>query len=168
MEIIDNFLKKEDFGSVKDNLLGYHFPWFYSKKTIDENEDLFSFQFFHIFYSNYSVQSQMFSLIYPVIEKINPLALIKVKANLGTITDSQRMGGWHCDFEGISCKTAVYYVNTNNGGTRFEDGTFIDSVENRLVVFDNEMRHTSVSQTDTQVRSVININYVPNVDKIIR
>jgi hypothetical protein len=59
-------------------------------------------------------------------------------------------------------KTAIYYLNTNNGATRFEDGTEISSVENRFVVFDSDNSHTAVSCTDQKARFLINFNYYEN------
>ena len=55
--------------------------------------------------------------------------------------------------------TAIYYVNSNNGYTEFEDGTKVDSVRNRLVTFPSSMKHRGVSQTDTRTRMVINFNW---------
>ena len=55
--------------------------------------------------------------------------------------------------------TAIYYVNTNDGYTEFENGERVDSVENRLVIFDATMKHTGTTSTDTKFRSVINFNY---------
>ena len=57
-------------------------------------------------------------------------------------------------------KTAIYYVNTNNGYTKFEDGTVVNSVENRCVVFDSSLRHTGTTCTDQKTRVVINFCYV--------
>ena len=62
------------------------------------------------------------------------------------------------DFRG---KTAIFYLNTNNGYTLFEDGTKIESVANRLLTFDANLPHTGTSCTDKQFRCVLNINYFP-------
>jgi Rps23 Pro-64 3,4-dihydroxylase Tpa1-like proline 4-hydroxylase len=56
--------------------------------------------------------------------------------------------------------TAIFYLNNNNGYTIFEDGSKVDSVENRLVVFNSNVMHSGVSQTDSKVRCVINLNYI--------
>ena len=37
--------------------------------------------------------------------------------------------------------TSILYINTNDGYTKFEDGTIVESVENRLVTFDSRMKH---------------------------
>ena len=56
--------------------------------------------------------------------------------------------------------TAIYYLNTNNGYTEFEDGTKVDSVRNRLVVYPTNTTHRAAGQTDTNKRIVINFNYI--------
>jgi len=50
-------------------------------------------------------------------------------------------------------------MNTNNGYTKFEDGTKIESVANRMVFFSSNMKHTGTSCTDEKIRVVINFNY---------
>jgi hypothetical protein len=56
-------------------------------------------------------------------------------------------------------KTAVFYVNTNNGGTIFLNGKKTNSVANRLVEFDSHQKHAAVDCTDEKVRVVVNFNY---------
>ena len=56
---------------------------------------------------------------------------------------------------------AIYYVNSNDGYTEFEDGTRIETIENRLLVFDSSLWHTGSTCTNAKVRCVINFNYFP-------
>ena len=55
--------------------------------------------------------------------------------------------------------TSIFYVNTNNGYTKFEDGTKVESVANRMLTFPANMKHIGTSCTDEQTRVVINFNY---------
>ena len=55
--------------------------------------------------------------------------------------------------------TSIFYINTNNGYTIFEDGTKVESVANRLLTFPTNMKHTGTSCTDEKTRIVINFNY---------
>ena len=55
--------------------------------------------------------------------------------------------------------TSILYLNTNDGYTIFEDGTKIESVENRLVTFDSHIKHSGTSCTNQKVRLVLNMNY---------
>ena len=55
--------------------------------------------------------------------------------------------------------TAIFYLNSNNGYTEFEDGTKVESVANRFVSFPSTLKHRGTSCTDENVRVVINFNY---------
>ena len=58
------------------------------------------------------------------------------------------------------CKTSVFYVNTNNGYTKFEDGNKVLSEENRLVIFDGKLKHWgSTNSCSEPYRIVFNLNY---------
>ena len=51
-------------------------------------------------------------------------------------------------------------MNTNNGYTKFEDGTTVKSEANRMVTFPASMRHLGTTCTDQKIRVVINFNYL--------
>jgi hypothetical protein len=59
---------------------------------------------------------------------------------------------------------AIIYLNSNDGYTLFEDGTKVESVENRCVIFPGSLKHAGTSCTDTQLRMVLNINYTIDPD----
>ena len=63
----------------------------------------------------------------------------------------------------LNQKTAIFYINTNNGYTLFKDGTKVDSVQNTMLIFDGSLDHCGVSCTDQKRRIVLNINYVPGI-----
>ena len=56
-------------------------------------------------------------------------------------------------------KTSVFYVNTNNGGTIFQNGKKITSTNNRLVEFDSHQKQAADGCTDQKDRVLINFNY---------
>lgn len=161
-EVIDNFLSEDDHRVIYDVMLGYDFPWFYNDRvnhTPVEGENL-DLQFGHNFYRLGRPTSDYFPLLEPLWEKLKAVALLRVKGNLNPITAEPYVGGWHRDFD-IECKTAVYYVNTNNGYTEFqESGERVESVANRLVRFDSDMVHSGVTSTNTKARVLLNINYL--------
>lgn len=103
--------------------------------------------------------SDFYSMVEPLLGKMNVRSLIRMKANLVTIGNEIEEHGFHTDVEFADAKTAVYYVNSNNGYTRFKDGTVVESVANRLVAFPASMEHTGTNCTDSKTRVVININY---------
>jgi hypothetical protein len=158
MKIIDNFLSKEQHLLIKKIMLGNSFPWFISN-IISEVKDLpHGKEFSHFFYSNHSPNSEFYYLMDPLIQKINPNSLIRIRAACMPRIDKQKEFGWHTDFD-FTCTTAIYYVNTNNGYTKFKNGTVVESLENRFVSFDSQEEHLGVHCTDQNFRCLINFNY---------
>ena len=65
---------------------------------------------------------------------------------------------YHTD-NSFNCTTAIFYLNTNNGYTKFKDGTKIESISNRAIYFDSDLMHFGSTCTDKDFRFVLNINY---------
>lgn len=139
------------------------FPWNYNSYIVSQNDkrSVDRHQFTHVFFRNSHdevFKSSHYSALSDLIEKINPSDLMRVKANLGIKTAEHVEGGFHTDTK-LDHNTAIFYLNTNNGYTEFQDGTVVESIANRLVVFDSTTLHSGFSQTDKNVRCVINLNY---------
>ena len=158
MKIIDNFLTDEEFKPIAETFLGEEFPWFYNDAISERGDD--RFQFIHGLYKDCTFVSNFAPLMFPILNKLNMFMLKRIKANLITRTERQLKSVPHIDYKNI--KTAIFYVNTNNGYTIFENGEKIDCIENSIVIFDSNYKHASVSQTDTNTRVVINFNFVKN------
>ena len=98
-------------------------------------------------------------------KKLNLLALTRIKANLFTRTSTIVENEFHVDITDLSEETqkqwtiSIFYMNTNNGYSEFEDGTKVESVANRMVTFPANVKHTGTSCTDEKTRVVINFNY---------
>lgn len=158
--VIDNFLDEESALQIRKTLLSFDFPWFYHDAILfGEDQDKLSFQFNHMFYRDYQWVSPHGQLVAPLVSRINPLAMIRIKANLKPFTEDHHYGGWHRDIKD-NCTIGVYYVNDNNGWTEFENGEKVESKANRFVEFSSAELHSGVSCTDEQVRSVINFVYI--------
>lgn len=161
-QLIKNFLPEKNFLEIKNTLIDSGtFPWFVNLGTIVENNpsSVYDFQFFHLFYYQHKVNSEFYSLIEPILKKINPVSILRIKANILTKTEEKIIFDFHNDVP-VKCKTAVYYINTNNGGTIFENGDFVESKENTLLIFNSQEKHASVSCTDSFFRCILNINYI--------
>jgi len=60
----------------------------------------------------------------------------------------------------VICTTGIFYLNTNNGETIFENGERVKSVENTFVTFPSNLRHTGTTNTcNAAYRVVLNFNY---------
>jgi hypothetical protein len=159
LNIIDNFLSEEEFESIHGLMMGSDFPWYFNNGILVKDKDDTKFQFTHTFYMNSMAQSNFIDRLNPIFTKISANALIRVKSNLQTRSNSVVETGLHTDTN-FPCTTAIFYINTNNGYTAFEDGTRVDSVANRLVSFDSNMKHSGTTHTDTATRVLINFNYI--------
>lgn len=165
MEIIDNFLSEKEFNNL-NNLITGEFPWYVSPVvTCNYKSPIKGYegtnkrkQLTHVFL-NHKAKSIWLDSLNPLLDKLGVKHLYRAKANLTLGSKEKHIGGWHFDNEEIKdMKLAIFYFNTNNGFTLLEDGTEIHSVKNRIATFDNVL-HTSISQTDTDERIVLNINY---------
>ena len=162
--IQDNFLDKDVFRFISDQLMGDHFPWNYMAGVVgyadtQSDEDGDYYYFTHGFYRDNKFWTNYEQVFQPIIDAIDPVALIRVKANLYPNVGVYHQHGWHSDLE-VTHKAALFYINTNNGHTVLEDGTKIESVANRLLTFDGSKKHASTTCTDQNVRVNININHI--------
>lgn len=172
MKIEDNFLKQGDFNRLQAFMMntgsgtfeGDGLAWFYNG-IIDFKEDVDKFQFVHVFYTNSRPIDDSIQILTPILKILKPIALWRIKANLLTRTSKIVENEFHRDQSGVleeklkQWTTSIFYVNTNNGYTEFEDGTIVESVRNRLVLFPCNLKHRSTTTTDTRHRLNVNINY---------
>ena len=164
MKHID-WIVEDEFKRIETVLMGDDFPWFYNPGIISLEDEQGRFMFTHQLHDNRHGSSSFFPLVEPLLERLKVKhSLWRVKANLTTQTKKPYQADYHEDLDifteaGLSYKTAIYYVNTNNGYTKFENGGKVECVRNRLVIFDGKERHTSVSCTDEKRKIVINFNF---------
>tara|TARA_B100000925_G_C21804215_1_gene385956 strand:- start:10 stop:492 length:483 start_codon:yes stop_codon:yes gene_type:complete len=155
-ELIDNFLEPKDLKTIQDLFLGNKIAWNCLDGAVSPNDG--NYQFVHVLYTQYSPCSPFFDALGPIWQKLQPCSIVRSKANLNMKTIEHVESEYHTDVD--NCITAIYYVNTNNGYTEFEsNGMKVNSVENRLIIFDSNEKHRAVTTTDTSRRVVINFNY---------
>ena len=173
MRILDNLLCEKEFRYIQEYFL-HKLPWNYLDHCAsrgNEIEDKENFQFTHTFcsakdaYLERATKREHSSVIKPILYKLHPWLLLRVKANLRTKTPEHVRSALHTDLREIGQLTAIYYLNTCDGYTMFQDGTKVSSVENRLLIFDGNDLHCGTSPTDSKVRMVLNINYFPEDTK---
>lgn len=166
MEVLDNFLPQEEYESVYHSMMTNKFPWYINQGPVDANkvEDYQAYQFFNIMFNQFEGKGPEFEIAARLLNYVQPYQLLRVKANLTPYSGATSYEhGMHCDVNTDiikGSKTAVYYVNTNNGYTRFEDtGEKVESIANRLCIFDADRKHTGSTPTNNKQRVVINLNY---------
>tara|TARA_R100000458_G_C8177131_1_gene175507 strand:+ start:110 stop:667 length:558 start_codon:yes stop_codon:yes gene_type:complete len=179
-EVYDNFLPLEDYQWMHSLFCTpfQDIAWTWGDKVLAENasaDDLDNWQFVHnLYYTNVTKndegkrivqggpRSDLHNQLKDVYERLGVTQLLRAKANL--LPKAQRIveHGMHNDqtqLEGHEYTVAIYYLNTNNGYTKLEDGTKIKSVANRMLVMSGAVKHTGSTCTDEKCRVVINFNY---------
>jgi len=160
MNVIDNFLNEYDYLNIKHMVLGdwRNFPWFYTPHVAtDEDNDIY---FVHTFQEKeFDLESPYLHKLQPILKKLEIEDLWRVKGNLFPNQNKFVEHQPHVDYDEPH-QAAIYYINSNNGYTKLDDGTKVDSVANRLLLFDGSKHHSSTNCTNDKIRVNINFNYI--------
>ena len=172
IEIIDNFLNKDDFEELRKFLMSPRSQWRFvdfiaHKDGRDNDKDGY---FVHSFTDRDPETFKERFLISPDYQKVSKLMdcikkklnysqILRVRSSLYPRREKQKPDPFHVDYN-FNHKVCIFYLNTNNGFTLFESGEKVNSIANRLLIFDGLEKHCSVVQTDTTARYIININLI--------
>ena len=163
MKVIDNFLSIPDFDKLTQFILGPSFTWYLRPNITLDKSGLDQYQFVHTFFDINSPSYNNWSdLLNPFLDRLQVQYILRVKANCRPRTDNAVLSNYHIDLP-LNQQTAIFYLNTNNGYTKFKDNEYDDvkSIANRLVTFYGALKHSGASCTDQNTRIVLNINYIP-------
>ena len=162
MKIYRNFLSKVDFKNLEQLIMDYNFPWFFSKVSTVGKGNYYR-QFEHTFILEKGIPNTTeyaLNILKPLFNKLNCREINRVKANLLWRDCKKTEHSMHVDQEVENGKTAVLYINTCNGYTKFKNGEKIKSERNKCVEFDSKLKHTGSSCTNKDRRVTLNINYI--------
>ena len=172
MQIIDNFLQKNTHNRIKEIVLDnalyfpYYFHTYVAYNSPVESFDVKQLMFAHGLKNDEGVVSNHYDrLVLPILDELNVKEknLIRAKVNLNVNQNEQIKSHWHTDVDDVEkYTTAIYYINTNNGYTELDNGQKIESIENRILIFDGNIKHRGVTQTNSKGRVTINLNYKNN------
>lgn len=164
-KVIDNYLNKEDCNKIIKVVSDKDFNWnCVDNINVNNNTDIC---FAHPLVMDYKlVSNHIDNLITPLmlqrkkdLNYIN-LEVYRAKVNLFLKSIENKKYGLHYDCENDNYyETIIYYINDNDGGTEFEDGSFIKQKSNRALIVYGKILHQSIGQTNTNKRLNININY---------
>ena len=169
VKIHDNFLTDQYVKHLQSIFFNQSFPWCYSPfvgynfqdtKISKEERDNHLYLIHKIYDNLRPIEDsfQTFDQFLPILEALEVRSLVRIRALLYVNQTEQIKHESHQDAP-YPMKAALVYLNDNNGYTGFEDGTKVDSVCNRLALFDGSIPHHSTTCTDAKERLVININY---------
>ena len=157
MKIIDNFLEQDSFNHFKKTITGQYFPWYFNNQKVLEDNHLDNYQFVNTFKDGNTAMP----LLDVFKEKLNVSNFLRAKLNCTTRTNKIFEFKSHRDLD-VNCLVSIFYINSNNGYTKFENGQKIESIENRLITFDNNLKHNGTTSTNSQTRIVLNLCYEKN------
>jgi len=160
--IQDNFLSIDHFQLLDIILLEFDFFWSWNSILYQGDfisDEKYNRQLVHWFYPKKGSFKDYYEVFKLIPDQLGAKEVIRMKLNCNYPTDKIMEHGFHIDTEENS-KTSIFYMNTNNGYTKFEDnGEIVKSVQNRMITFDSSRRHSGSSCTDEYNRLVLNINW---------
>jgi len=165
MKIIDDFLSDEEFLIMQQYFLSDNFTWKLNDCIANQKQGVDQYQFTHLFYDVSKPSLTNWSpFLQPILTKLNAKYIYRIKANLRPRTTQGVLSDYHVDMS-LNQQTAIFYLNTNNGYTKFKENDYDDvpSVANRLLTFYGALQHCGSSCTDQNYRVVLNINYIPSI-----
>lgn len=159
--IKDNFLSQDEYQTIYNLVMSHNFPWYFNNEVIygKDTNGILDYQLTHVFYVNGKPISTAFDYLSVFFDRLPIQSIIRVKANFNPRSESIYEHGYHIDYDYEYSKSAVWYLNTNNGYTIFETGERVENIANRIVIFPSQIRHTGAACTDSAARIVFNFNY---------
>tara|TARA_B100001989_G_scaffold215621_1_gene166180 strand:- start:310 stop:882 length:573 start_codon:yes stop_codon:yes gene_type:complete len=186
-KIIDDLLPREVFATLAENLMeardygmsdaavspsesdGSKFLHAQPKLNTKLHEASACFMLFsnkdpktdQVHHLNYYLRNQ-FAALY---EALNVKQMKLMRVNCTFAAQKNYVSAFHVDGhwpEADKMKTAILYLNSNNGGTQIMDGEFIQSKANRVAIFPCTQQHAGIWCTDKKLRFVLNMNYIEN------
>ena len=168
IKIIDDFLDPKEFEEIKTFMENNEFPWYFNKGKVGLDDG--RFQYIHTFFhganqTNKITRSSDFLNMWDnYMRKLKCSKCYRIKANMTLKTPSHDISDWHIDNQGDGVNdalmTSIFYVNTNDGYTEFENSVIVGSVANRACIFDSTLKHRGVGHTSPDHhRIVVNFNY---------
>lgn len=161
-KVIDDYLPQQQYINLYKYMTGYLPNWkFIPYITYDDNRGDEGAQFVIPIQSDTTGLDDPHNYFAPLLNKLNAIHLIRIKANCTLRTDIIKQSMLHCDYD-FPCVTAIYHINTCDGYTHFEDGSKVDTVGNRMIIFPSHVKHGGSTTTSQRFRMVINFNYHMN------
>ena len=185
-EIIDNALDVESFDNLQAWISSNTFPWYhYENVAYDEDKEShrihqyedkerlnlikapltksqkdYNFALGHMIYNDGKMWcgQETWDIISPLLRLAKVEELIRAKVNYYPKTSEIVHHKDHTDWR-FEHKGALFYLNDCDGLTVLEDGTEVESVANRLLLFDSSKPHHSTTTTNADRRLNINLNY---------
>ena len=164
MQVIEDYLEEEYFNHLygmmtNQTMWQWNFQRNVAAETDQEEEDINNYYFVHPMYDYMDVVNpSTHQYFLPLLRGLDIKCLHRSRVLMYVNQGKQIIHSRHVDMD-ESCTTALLYMNTNNGFTEFETGERVESIKNRLLLFDGSVKHSSSTPTDTKYRMLISVTY---------
>mgnify|MGYP003149380585 CR=1 FL=1 len=170
--IIDNALNSSSLSLVKDCMESWNFPWYFLSNSSTPEEKMvnegINYSFHHTVFdlkgknSSFYDMSNMVGLVMKDLFKLNHYEIVRLRWGMTTSIGKIHRNDPHVDFD-TTHKVILFYLQDSDGETYFynDKHEVIDSVipkENRAVLFDGDLLHSSSKPINYSRRIVLNIN----------
>jgi hypothetical protein len=126
IKIIDNYLPEKIMLDLENFLLSNNFPYYYVENIVLGFEKSDSFMFVHHLIENQKESSTVGnSIVNMIMNNVPHKNILRAKINFYLKTDCLQLHDFHLDNPHEDIKIAIFYINTNNGFTEFEDKTIV-------------------------------------------
>ena len=89
LKVIDDFLEPDDYEVLRKLMMeDSSFQWQFGKGVNTPDDGYY--QFCHVFYAQYEPRSQFFYNLMPIINELQPISLVRIKANLNMRTPERQ------------------------------------------------------------------------------
>jgi len=164
-EIIKDLLPPTHFNNIYNFLIECHNPipwWEYSNEVAYDGDDSTFFFLRKIYPFDNFFSKEYFKIIVPILYHSSIYYPHRIRCNCYIKQPNPIKTAPHIDMPGVQHKVFLYSVNSNNGYTILDPGgenIKIPSVANQAIYFDGDIKHQAITQTDTNIRVNININF---------
>jgi hypothetical protein len=164
-KVIDNFLEKSEYDSLKSLITSSEFPWRRRYNLYVDGHPSNKGYFTFFFYNYFKPQSEWFEpMIIPILNKLKAAGVFQVRANmhLKEFFGEENIP-FHEDYAGLSNYNTAVLNFSDDGGTKIKINNENFSVygkENRLLIMDGNTLHTTIKNDKLDVRYLLNFNYI--------
>lgn len=161
-KIVPDFLSKEEHDFIANKVM-YETPLYYQPNVAKIGDDS-TFFFCEKLYDRYQkkeIEPRHFKILIPLLYHAGIQYPYRAQINCYVKQPKNVYTEPHTD-DRIKHKVFLYAINSNNGFTILDPkgkNIKIPSIANQALFFDGDIEHQAVTQTDTNVRMNINMNY---------
>jgi len=169
MKIIKNCINKSVLVEFQNKINSLNFPWYFLEDSSLENkiQNSINYSFSHLILLDNKILSSYYDVTNSIALqlkdkfKLDNFSIIRLRLGLTTSFGKKIINKPHIDFE-KKHKTILFYLNNSDGDTIFYENNKIKSSitpeENKAVLFDGSIYHSSSKPYNNSKRIVLNIN----------